>query len=85
MSAKITNLTNKVGSVVGSVWFDESTQSWRLTSKAEPHFQRTFPREQAAFYFWYSRFDPQTGKLRLLERPPRLTCGQGGIYEVAVS
>jgi hypothetical protein len=44
--------------------FDESAQSWRITSKAEPNFQRTFAFEQAAFYFWYSRFDRQTGMLR---------------------
>jgi hypothetical protein len=70
MSAKTTNLINNAGKVVGTVWFDEGTQSWRLTSKAEPDFQRTFPREQVAFYFWYSRFDTQTGKLRLWNGRP---------------
>jgi hypothetical protein len=64
MSAKITNLTNKAGETVATVSFDESTHSWRIASKAEPNFQRTFSREPEAFYFWYSRFDPQTGKLR---------------------
>jgi len=38
--------------------------SWRIASKAEPNFQRTFSREPEAFYFWYSKFDPQTGRLR---------------------
>jgi hypothetical protein len=64
MSTKITSLTNKAGETTGTVYFDESAQSWRIASEAEPDFRRTFPSEQAAFYFWYSRFDPQTGKLR---------------------
>ena len=61
---KTTNLTNKAGEITGTVSFDENAQSWRITSKAEPKFQKTFLFEQAAFYFWYSRFDPQTGLLR---------------------
>jgi hypothetical protein len=70
MSAKTTKLTNRAGQEVGAVTFDESTQSWRLISKAEPDFQLTFPREQAAFYFWYSKFDPDTGKRRLWNGRP---------------
>jgi hypothetical protein len=64
MSTKITSLTNKAGKITGTISFDEAAQCWRISSKAEPNFQRTFPREQQAFYFWYSRFDPETGKLR---------------------
>jgi hypothetical protein len=64
MSTKITNLTNKARETTGTVSFDESAHSWRITSEAEPNFRRTFSSEQGAFYFWYSRFDPQTGKLR---------------------
>jgi hypothetical protein len=64
MSVKTTNLTNKAGEATGAVSFDESVHSWRIISKAEPNFQRTFPKEQAAFYFWYSRFDSETGRLR---------------------
>jgi hypothetical protein len=64
MSTKITNLTNKAGETTGTVSFDESARSWLIVSKAEPNFRRTFSSEQAAFYFWYSRFDPQTGQLR---------------------
>jgi len=64
MSTKITNLTNKAGETVGTVSFDESAHAWRIASKAEPNFQRTFSRKTEAFYFWYSRFDPRTGKLR---------------------
>ena len=64
MSMKTTNFTNKAGETTGTVFFDEGTHSWRITSDAESNFQRTFPRKQEAFYFWYSRFDPQTGKLR---------------------
>ena len=64
MSAKVTNLTNKAGETTGTVSFDESARAWQITSAAEPNFQRMFPSEQRAFYFWYSRFDPQTGKLR---------------------
>ena len=65
LQAKMTtNLTNNAGETTGTVWFDESAQSWRITPNAEPSFQKTFLFEQAAFYFWYSRFDPLTGKLR---------------------
>jgi hypothetical protein len=64
MSMKIKNLTNKAGETLGAISFDESAHSWRIASKAEPNFQRTFPTEQDAFYFWYSRFDPMTGQLR---------------------
>jgi hypothetical protein len=64
MSTKITNLTNHGGETTGTVFFDDAAHSWRLASKAEPTFQRTFPHEQDAFYFWYARFDPETGKLR---------------------
>lgn len=64
MSTKITNLTNKAGQTTGTVSFDEIDHRWRISSKAEPKFRRTFSREQEAFYFWYSRFDPETGKLR---------------------
>lgn len=64
MSAKVTNLINKAGETTGTVSFDESARAWRITSKTEPDFRRTFPSQHAAFYFWYSRFDPQTGKLR---------------------
>jgi hypothetical protein len=42
MSTKITNLTNKAGETVGTVSFDEGARSWRIASKAEPNFQRTF-------------------------------------------
>ncbi len=64
MSTKITNLTNKAGETTGTVSFDEGAHSWRIASKAEPNFRRAFSREQEAFYFWYSRFDSETGKLR---------------------
>jgi len=64
MSTNITNWTNKAGEITGIVSCDENGHAWRIGSKAEPSFQRTFPSEQLAFYFWYSRFDPQTGKLR---------------------
>jgi hypothetical protein len=63
MSAKVTNLTNKAGETTGTVSFDESARAWRITSEAEPNFRRMFPSQHAAFYFWYARFDPQTGKL----------------------
>ena len=64
MFAKITNLSNKGGDALATLSFDENARSWRIASKAEPNFRHAFPSEQAAFYFWYSRFDPQTGKLR---------------------
>lgn len=70
MSTKTTNLINKAGEVVGTVSFDESARSWRLACKAEPNFQRTFAHAHEAFYFWYSRFDPQSGKLRLWNGRP---------------
>jgi hypothetical protein len=64
MSMKTTDFTNKAGETTATISFDESAHSWRMTSKAEPNFQRTFAFQQAAFYFWYSRFDSLTGKLR---------------------
>ena len=64
MSTKTTNLTNHRGETTAKILFDEATHSWRIASKAEPTFQRNFPHEQDAFYFWYARFDPETGKLR---------------------
>jgi hypothetical protein len=64
MSMKTTNLTNKAGETTGTVSFDEKAHAWRIISNAESNFQKTFPVEQAAFYFWYSKFDPQTGKQR---------------------
>lgn len=70
MSTKTTTLINKAAEAVGTVSFDDSAHSWRLACNAEPDFQRTFAREQEAFYFWYSRFDPQSGKLRLWNGSP---------------
>jgi hypothetical protein len=64
MSTNTTNLIGKEGKTWGTLSFDESAQRWRIASTAEPNFQRTFPTQQDAFYFWYSRFDPTTGKLR---------------------
>ena len=64
MSATITNLISKEGKILGTLSFDGSAHCWRLTSIAEPNFQRTFATQQDALYFWYSMFDPTTGKLR---------------------
>jgi len=61
MSTKTTKFTNKAGEVAGTVAYDEATKSSRLIFEAEPEFQRTVPREQAAFYFWYSKFDSHAG------------------------
>jgi hypothetical protein len=63
-STRIRNFTNKAGEIVGTISFNEASQSWNISSKAEPDFRRPFSSSQAAFYFWYSRFDPETGKLR---------------------
>ena len=76
MSTKITNLTNHRGETTGTILFDEAAHSWRIASKAEPTFRRTFPHEQDAFYFWYARFDPETGKLRHF--PPENELRRGG-------
>jgi hypothetical protein len=64
MSTETMNLVGKEQKIFGSLSFDENAHCWRITSKTEPNFQRTFPTQQDAFYFWYSRFDPTTGKLR---------------------
>jgi hypothetical protein len=64
MSTKITNLTNKAGETVGTVSFDESAHSWRIALKLSRISGARFRGETEAFHFWYSRFDPQTGKLR---------------------
>jgi hypothetical protein len=62
MSMKTTNLTNKAGETTGTVSFDEGTHSWRITSKAESNFQRTFPSAQAAFYFLVLQVRPTDGQ-----------------------
>jgi hypothetical protein len=64
MSAETMNLVGKEQKIFGTLAFDDSARCWRITSKTEPNFQRTFPTQQDAFYFWYSRFDPTSGKLR---------------------
>jgi hypothetical protein len=64
MSATTMNLTGKEGKIFGTLSFEESGHCWHIDSEAEPNFQRTFSSQQDAFYFWYSRFDPTTGKLR---------------------
>jgi len=64
MSTNTMNLIGKAEEVFGTLSFDEGGHFWRIASDAEPNFQRTFPTQQDAFYFWYSRFDPTTGKLR---------------------
>ena len=64
MSTTTMNLTGKGEKIFGSLSFDESGHCWRIASVAQPNFQRAFSSQQEAFYFWYSRFDPTTGKLR---------------------
>jgi hypothetical protein len=64
MSTKTMNLTATVEKVFATLSFDESGHFWRLASEAEPNFQRRLSTQQDAFFFWYSRFDPTTGKLR---------------------
>ncbi len=59
-----TNMTNRAGQTVATISCDESGKSWHIASKAEPSFRRTFAASHEAFYFWYSRFDPEIGKLR---------------------
>jgi hypothetical protein len=36
---------------LGTISFDERAHSWRIASKAEPNFQRTFSREPETFLF----------------------------------
>ena len=64
MFPKIMSLTNKTGATLGTLSFDESVHSWRIATKAEPNFPSTFSTQQDAFYCWYTRFDPKSGKLR---------------------
>jgi hypothetical protein len=64
MSTETMNLVGKEQKIFGTLSFDEGGHCWRIASGSEPNFQRTFPTQQDAFYFWYSRFDPTTGKLR---------------------
>jgi hypothetical protein len=64
MSTNTMSLTGTQQKIFGTLTFDETGHCWRIASEAEPNFQGTFPTQQDAFYFWYSRFDPTTGKLR---------------------
>jgi hypothetical protein len=64
MTTKTMNFTNRAGETLGALSFDDGAQSWRIATKAEPYFPSTFSTQQDAFYCWYTRFDPKTGKLR---------------------
>ena len=69
MSAKITNFTNKAGETTGIVSFDESAHSWRIASKTEPSFQRTFPSAQAAWFMPSGMFGAKCSRDHLLTTP----------------
>jgi hypothetical protein len=75
MSTKITNLTNHRGETTGTVLFDEASHSWRIASKAEPTFHRTFRTSKMRFISGMPGFDPETGKLRHF--PPENKLRQG--------
>jgi hypothetical protein len=64
MSTETMNLVGTEQKVFGTVSFDDRAHCWHIASAPEPNFQHTFATQQDAFYFWYSRFDPTTGKLR---------------------
>jgi hypothetical protein len=49
---------------VAAILSDEKSGRWRIVSKAEPTFKRTFATEKEAFDVWHANFNAQTGKLR---------------------
>ena len=64
MSVKKTILRNRKGEEVAAILSDEESHRWRIVSKAEPTFRRTFATEKEAFDTWHANFNAQTGKLR---------------------
>jgi hypothetical protein len=61
---KKTILRNSKGEEVAAILSDEESHRWRILSKAEPTFKRTFATEKEAFDVWHANFNAQTGKLR---------------------
>jgi hypothetical protein len=61
---KKTILRNRKGEEVATILSDEKSGRWRIVSKAEPTFKRTFATEKEAFDVWHANFNAQTGKLR---------------------
>ena len=61
---KKTILRNSKGKEVAAILFEEESRRWRIVSKAEPTFKRTFASQTEAFDVWHANFNAQTGKLR---------------------
>jgi hypothetical protein len=61
---KKTVLRNSKGEQVATILSDEKSSRWRIISKTEPTFKRTFATEKEAFDVWHANFNAQTGKLR---------------------
>jgi hypothetical protein len=61
---KKTILRNRKGEQVATILSDEQSGRWRIVSRAEPTFKRTFATEKEAFDVWHANFNAQTGKLR---------------------
>jgi hypothetical protein len=57
-------LRNRKGKEVATILSDEQSGRWRIVSRAEPTFKRTFATEKEAFDVWHANFNTQTGKLR---------------------
>jgi hypothetical protein len=64
VSMKKIILRNSKGEEVAAILSDEESHRWRIVSKAEPTFQRTFATEKEAFDVWHANFNAQTGRLR---------------------
>jgi hypothetical protein len=63
---KNTILRNSKGQEVAAIFVDEKSNRWRIVSKAEPTFKRTFVTEKEAFDVWHAMFSAQTGKLQVI-------------------
>jgi hypothetical protein len=61
---KNTILRNSKGQEVAAIFVDEKSNRWRIVSKTEPRFKRTFPTEKEAFDVWHAMFNAQTGRIR---------------------
>jgi hypothetical protein len=61
---KKTILRNSKGEEVAAIFVDDKSNRWRIASKTEQGFKRTFATEKEAFDVWHAMFDSQTGKLR---------------------
>jgi hypothetical protein len=66
---KKTILRNSKGDEVAAIFVEEKSSRWRIVSKTEPDFKRTFATEKEAFGVWHAMFNAQTGTAIIIPSP----------------